>query len=106
MNPRDLLLHRYWRREDDGSYGMSCICYSLFEKAKRHNLQLGFGFSMQMFCWIHGDFTLVFCNFFTMLLAFSLAVILYHSVTHEKCPTRSGFRRAWLKSENFFKCAS
>ncbi|KAH8933782.1 hypothetical protein BDL97_18G048300 [Sphagnum fallax] len=48
MNPRDLLLHRYWRREDDGSY-----------------------------------------------------VILYHSVTHEKCPTRSGFRRAWLKSGGY-----
>lgn len=47
MDPRDLLLHRYWRREDDGSYGMSCICYSLFDKAKRHNLQLGFGFSVQ-----------------------------------------------------------
>jgi hypothetical protein len=22
MKPRDLVIHRYWRREDDGSYGI------------------------------------------------------------------------------------
>jgi hypothetical protein len=22
MKPRDLVVHRYWRREDDGSYGI------------------------------------------------------------------------------------
>jgi len=24
MKPRDLLLQRYWRREDDGTYGTYC----------------------------------------------------------------------------------
>eukprot|EP01018_Ginkgo_biloba_P002076 Gb_38419 [translate_table: standard] len=48
MKPRDLLVHRYWRREDDGSY-----------------------------------------------------VILYHSVTHMKCPPCMGFVRACLKSGGY-----
>ncbi|TKY51590.1 ENHANCED DISEASE RESISTANCE 2 [Spatholobus suberectus] len=48
MKPRDLLLRRYWRREDDGSY-----------------------------------------------------VILYHSVYHSKCPPKSGYVRACLKSGGF-----
>ncbi|KAH8935099.1 hypothetical protein BDL97_17G012300 [Sphagnum fallax] len=48
MKPRDLVIHRYWRREDDGSY-----------------------------------------------------VILYRSVTHQKCPPRQKFVRAWLKSGGY-----
>ncbi|KAK7279645.1 hypothetical protein RJT34_24701 [Clitoria ternatea] len=48
MKPRDLLLRRYWRREDDGSY-----------------------------------------------------VLLYHSVYHSKCPPKSGYIRACLKSGGF-----
>ncbi|XP_057856726.1 protein ENHANCED DISEASE RESISTANCE 2 isoform X1 [Cryptomeria japonica] len=48
LTPRDLVLHRYWRREDDGSY-----------------------------------------------------VILYHSVTHPKCPPSRGFVRARLKSGGY-----
>ncbi|XP_027364670.1 protein ENHANCED DISEASE RESISTANCE 2-like [Abrus precatorius] len=46
--PRDLLLRRYWRREEDGTY-----------------------------------------------------VVLYHSVYHSKCPPKSGYVRACLKSGGF-----
>ncbi|KAL5565708.1 hypothetical protein UlMin_028872 [Ulmus minor] len=48
MQRRDLLLRRYWRREDDGTY-----------------------------------------------------VILYHSVSHKKCPPRKGYVRACLKSGGY-----
>ncbi|CAJ2629611.1 protein ENHANCED DISEASE RESISTANCE 2-like isoform X2 [Trifolium pratense] len=48
MKPRDLLLRRYWRREDDGTY-----------------------------------------------------VLLYHSVSHSKCPPKRGYVRASLKSGGY-----
>ncbi|XP_008367239.2 protein ENHANCED DISEASE RESISTANCE 2-like isoform X2 [Malus domestica] len=48
MQRRDLLIRRYWRREDDGTY-----------------------------------------------------VILYHSVSHKKCPPKRGYVRACLKSGGF-----
>ena len=70
MKPRDLLLRRYWRREDDGTYGNNVALGTLTDE------YVSFGLTH-----LH-----------------SIAVILYHSVFHQRCPPQVGYVRACLKS--------
>lgn len=74
MKRRDLLLRRYWRREEDGTYGI------LFYLELYSNLKVLKLSSSQL----------------------SVAVILYHSVVHKKCQPQNGYVRASVKSNVCF----
>lgn len=71
MKQRDLLLRRYWRREDDGTYGK-------------------FDNELATLTWLGNLHQLTFIYFTT--------VILYHSVIHQQCRPEKDYIRAWLKS--------
>ncbi|KAJ8759159.1 hypothetical protein K2173_004166 [Erythroxylum novogranatense] len=71
MRRRDLLVGRYWRREDDGTYG-------------------NIGKTLQL--------SLTGIQLKDLIL---LAVILYHSVIHKRCPPQKGYVRASLKSGGY-----
>lgn len=79
MKRRDLLLRRYWRREDDGTYGTSVS----------GNMWISSGHESQLAT----DFFSCCC----------FTVILYHSVYHRKCLPESGAIRALLKSNVCFE---
>lgn len=71
MRKRDLLLQRYWRREDDGTYGNVFGFFGYFQVILLYANSISF-------------------KIFT--------VILYHSVFHQRCPPERGYVRACLKS--------
>lgn len=76
VQQRDLLLRRYWRRDDDGTYGVY-ICLLHY-----HNIVLSL-------------FPVLIAHDFSGLC---FTVILYHSVYHKKCLPQKGYIRACLKS--------
>lgn len=78
MKRRDLLVRRYWRREDDGTYGSFDWWKFFIECVMFENI-----------------YYLNESNFFFIFL---VTVILYHSVFHKKCPSQKGYVRACLKS--------
>lgn len=76
MKRRDLLLRRYWRREDGGTYGNNIL-----ERICEYSI---INISIWMRRWLP--------------VIYPVTVILYHSVFHKKCPPQKGYVRACLKS--------
>lgn len=74
MWPRDLCYVRYWRRNDDGSYGN---LLSLFPCLK---------------FWLIGVYKF-------SIVVFHGAVVLFRSREHENCGPQPGYVRAHIESE-------
>ena len=77
MWPRDLCYVRYWRRNDDGSYGKGFAVHLLVVPGSRSSL-----FHLE-----------------TSKLFYYCAVVLFRSREHENCGPEPGFVRAHLESK-------
>lgn len=84
MWPRDLCYVRYWRRNDDGSYGnLFCLFPCM-------------------------NISLIGIYNFPIMVSFHVAVVLFRSREHENCGPQPGYVRAHIESKllSFSTCRS